>query len=235
MGNESRPKYVYCVVKNAVLRKKDGSIVFSIPFSNQFRVLSVTEDGLLYGEAYKPNCRGYVKFRGFVNPKGFTDKKVHDMADLRFRNITGQRIPTALRFKGQASGWIAPDETVNVIAYTGGWMLTRKGWTKANWLKKERDIADFESMRTLVYAVITQTVKDYKTIIRKIQTGGRFAPGEYVKSTSELRMIRKWFYDGDYLKIFEDDVSGTERLDLLDKEMGVTEEWLNRVMSRRGL
>ena len=233
MGNENRPKYVYCVVKNATLRKKDGSIVFSIPFSNQFRVLGDMGDGHLYGEAYKPEGKGYTKLRGYVNANGFTCHKVHDMANLFYRNITGCRIPTAIRYKGIASGWIDKDETVNVIAYVNGWMLTGKGWTKANWLQKEREIGDFESMRTLVYAVITQTVKDYRLIIRKMQGVGRFLPGEYVNAVGEIKMIRKWFHDGDYLKIFEDSVSGEERLDMLDKEMGVTEEWLNRVMSKR--
>lgn len=230
---DSKPIYVYCVVKSTTLRKKDGSFVCSIPFSNQFRVLNDMGNGQLYGEAYKPDGKGYTKLRGYVKAAAFTKHKVIDMAHLHYRNITGQRIPVAARYKGQASGWIGKDEIVNVIAFVNGWMLTGNGWTKANWLKKERDIGDFESMKTLVYAVITQTVKDYTRIIRKLQTGIRYVPGEFIDSIAEMKMIRKWFYDGDYLKIFEDNMTGEERLKCLDKELGVTEEWVKMMLEKK--
>ena len=232
MGNE-KPVYVYCVVKSAALRKKDGSFVCSIPFSNQFRVLNDLGNGRLFGEAYKQYGKGYSKYRGIVNAAGFTRHKVVDMAYLRYRNITGRRIPVALRYKGNAFGWIEKDDVVNAIAFVNGWMLTGKGWTKADWLQKERDIGDFESMKTLVYAVITQTVKDYTWIIRKLQTGIRYSPGELSDTISEMRKIRKWFYTGDYLKIFEDNMTGKQRLECLDKELGVTEEWIETILSKK--
>ena len=233
MGNESKPVIVYCVVKNAHLRKKNGEIVCSIPFSNQFKVLHDSGDGRLYGEAYKPKSRGYIKYRGFVNASGFSRHRVYNMANLRYRNITGRRIPVAKRYKGEPSGWIQEGEIINAVACVNGWILTGKGWTKADWLQKCRDIGDFESMKTLVYAVITQAVKDYTRIIRRLQNGNNYVPREFSDATTEMRMIRKWFHDGDYLKIFEDNMTGEERLQCLDKELGVTEEWVKMTLSKR--
>ena len=91
MGKENGNEYVYCIVKSATIRKKDGSIVCSIPFGNPFRVMSEMENGMYYGETYKSNGRGNIKYRGFVNARGFTKHKVIDMSQLHYRNKTGQR------------------------------------------------------------------------------------------------------------------------------------------------
>ena len=61
---------------------------------------------------------------------------------------------------------------------------------------------------------------------------GRFVPNEFAKAVGELQLIRQWFHDGDYLKIFEDNMSGEERLEMLDKELGVTDEWIRRILSK---
>lgn len=232
MGRE-QPVYVWCVVKSAMLRKKDGSLVFTIPFGSRFRVLSDMGDGKYYGETYKRYGQGYTKYRGYVSAAGFVNEEVIDMAYLRFKNITGQRIPVTMRFKGKADGWINPDEVIHVIAYTNGWMLTGKGWTKAEWLRKERGIEDYESMKTVVYAVITQAVKDYSAIVRKMQSGIRWKLKDFPDAITELRLIRKWFHDGDYLKIIEDSMTGDERLQCLDRELGVTDEWLRQMLSKK--
>lgn len=228
-----KPRYVYCVVKSALLREKSGKVICSVPFANPFRVIEIMDDGSIYGEAYKPQGKGYLKFRGFVNASGFTRHRITDVSHLYYRNITGQKIPTAIRYKGKQVGFIDKNEVVNAIAYVNGWMLTGKGWTKAEWLCKQRDIADYESMKTLVYAVITQTVKDYRRIIHKIRNGGRFSRHEFADPIAELRMIREWFNNGDYLKILEDDATGQERLEMLDKELGVREEWMKKVLSKK--
>lgn len=233
MGKENEPVYVYCVVKSALLRKKNGEVICSIPFSNQFRVFSQTSDGRLYGEAYKPGCGGSAKYRGYVKASGFTKHKVIDMSHLYYRNRTGKRVPTAMRFGGKQTGWIERGERVNVIARTGDWMLTGRGWTRAEWLQKERDIGDYESMKTLVYAIISITVSDYKKIVRGMKAGKRYISKECRDAAREFRFIRKWFHDGEYLKIFEDNMTGDERLEILDKELGVTEEWMKQTLSRR--
>lgn len=229
---EHKANYVYCIVKSAVVRKKDGAEICRIPFTNQFKVIEEL-DGQYYGEAYRPEGNNSsIKIRGYVNKRGFVPYKITDMANLQYRNKTGQRIPTTLRFGGQASGYIGKDEIINAVAECNGWMLTGKGWTKAEWLEKKRDIFDSECMKNLVYAVITQTVKDYRAIIRRMQSGMRFAPGEYKSTVGEMHLIRRWFQKGDYLKIFEDTVSGEERLRMIDKEMGVTEEWIKMITSK---
>ena len=233
MGNENRPKYVYCVVKSAVIRKKDGSVVCSIPFGNPFHVLATVDDGLYYGEAYKVNGKGNTKYRGFVNARGFTEQKVVDMSYLHYRNKTGCRIPVTMRYRGSACGWIEPDEETHVIALVDGWFLTGKGWTKAEWMEKVRDIFDYESMKTLVYAVITQTVKDYTAIIRGLQSGIRYYTKDLPDGIVEMRMIREWFTEGNYLKIIDDQYTGEERLEQIDKDLGVTDEWVKQMLSKR--
>ena len=234
MERKDRRKYVYCVVKSAVVRKKDGTFVCSVPFGNSFHVLADVENGLYYGETYiKKGKRSSIKYRGFVNVKGFTENKIIDMAYLRYRNNTGQRIPTTLRYKGHASGFIEPDDEVNVFALVDGWMLTGKGWTKAVWLQKVREIYDYESMKTLVYAVITQAVTDYTSIIRNLQSGITYYSRDLPNCLTEMRLIRQWFEEGNYLKIIDDQYTGEERLQQIDRDLGVTDGWVKQMLSRQ--
>ena len=170
MGNEDRPKFVYCVFKNAYLKNRTGEVVYSIPFMGRFRVFGELKDGRYWGEALEPHGQKYIRHRGFVTKKAFVECKVTDMSFLRFRNVSGQKIPTSLRYRGQRTGVIYPDEVVSVIASVDGWMLTVKGWTKSDWLRKENDFYDYESARDLVYAVITQTVTDYTAIVNNAYT-----------------------------------------------------------------
>lgn len=229
-----KPIYVYCVVKSAEMRKKNGTLVCSIPFGNQFRVLSDMKDGYLYGETYMRVNRGYAKYRGFVNRKGFTDRKIIDMSYLYFRNNTGKRIPTTLRYKGKASGWIEVDEKIHALAKTDdGWILTGKGWTRSEWMSKVRTINDNESMKTLAYAVITQAVKDYQAIVHALQANIRYYSRDCADSVTEMKMLRKWFSEGNYLKIIDDQYSGEDRLQMIDNELGVTEEWIKTVTMKR--
>lgn len=223
---------VYCVVKSAIMRKKDGTVVCSIPFGCPVRMLSITDDGKIYGEFYRQEKKVCVKYRGFAPKVGFVGARVIDMAGLYHINKTGKRIPVSMRINGSVNGWINAGSRVSVLAMTDGWMLTEKGWTKSAWLEKDREVIDIECLRTLAYAVISQTVKDYVTIIHKIQKKGRFVPNEFAKAVGELQLIRQWFHDGDYLKIFEDNMSGEERLEMLDKELGVTDEWIRRILSK---
>lgn len=232
MGREKRT-YAYCVVKSAALRKKDGTFIYSIPFMSQFRVLGRMSDGKLYGEAYKPCGKGYTKYRGYVTSAGFSKHEVIDMANLKYQNITGKRIPTAIRFRGKATGWIERGEKINVVAYTHGWMLTGKGWTKAEWLGKVRDIDNYEGIKDLVYAVITRAVTDYKTCVKTLQSGLHFASKDLPDSQVEIKQIRKMFHEGGYFKIINDSITGDERLEILDKELGVTDKWMQQVMSNR--
>lgn len=231
-----RPRYVYCIMKSATVRKRDGEYLCTIPFGSAFRLLEQDNEGWIYGETSRTDHNGFTTFnkcRGFVNSKGFTFDKVIDMASLFYKNISGKRIPVSLRINGDVIGWIEPGKTVSAIALAGNWMLTNQGWTKAEWLEKQKDIGDYESMKTLAYAVITQTVKDYTKIIHKIQSKKRFSTGEFVDAVAEVRQIRKWFRDGDYLKILEDTMTGEERLEILDKELGVTDEWMTKLLSRK--
>ena len=231
--NNNRPFYVYCVVKSTVIRKKNGSVVCSIPFGNPFHVLATVEDGLYYGEAYKIDGKGNTKYRGFVNARGFSEHKVVDMSYLHYRNKTGVRIPVTMRYRGSACGWIEPGEETHVIANVNGWYLTGKGWTKAEWMEKVRDICDYESMKNLVYAVITQTVKDYTGIIRCLQAGYLFYTKDITDSIAEMGLIRQFFMEGNYLKIIDDQYTGEERLEQIDKDLNVTDEWVKQMLSKR--
>lgn len=231
-----RNNYVFCVVKSAVLRDENGNQVKVLPFGTQFKVLQTWSDGRYYGETirtdYNGTVRAYERYKGFVRSAGFSKYRVFDMAGLLYRNKMGKRIPVSLRYRGDQDGWIEPNTVLKASASVDGWMLTDKGWTKSEWLAKVRDIDDPETMKNLVYAVITQTVSDYKRLIRRFQTGFRYVPGEYTDSVAELMIIRQWFQSGNYLKIFEDSMTGEERLQMLDNELGVTEEWIKMISSK---
>lgn len=235
MGNENRPKNVYCIVKSATMRKKDGSFVCSIPFGSPFRMLSKIDGGFLYGEVYIAGKHGNIKYRGFVNASGFSKNRVIDMSYLYYRNNTGQRIPVTMRYKGTASGWIEANEQIHVLAKVDDWVLTGKGWTKEKWLTKVRTIFDYESMKNLAYAVITQTVKDYYAIVRGLKANIRYYSRDYTDTIAEMRLIREWFKEGNYMKIIDDPYSGEERLEMLDKELGVTKEWVKETLSKKKL
>ena len=236
---ESKPKVVFCVAKSVSLRNEEGEVVHSLTFGAPFKVLEQT-DGKYYGETIRTDYNGrngpYLKYRGWAPIVGFSRNKVKDMANLIFMNKTGKRVPVAMRYKGSnQTGWIKPSECVQVAAVVGEWMLTEKGWTKSEWLKKVRDVDDAESIRTLVYAVILQTVKDYQHIIHRLQMGQRFAKGEIKDALTELRLIREWFRNGDYLKIVNDDLTGLERLKMIDDELGVSEQWVKQMMSKKNV
>ena len=134
---------------------------------------------------------------------------------------------------GKASGFIEPDEEINVIAQVDGWMLTGKGWTKAVWMQKVREIYDNESMKDVVYAVITQAVNDYQSIIRNLQSGIRYYTKDLPDCIAEMGLIRKFFMEGNYLKIIDDQYTGEERLGQIDKDLNVTEEWVKQMLSKR--
>ena len=232
MGNESKPRFVYCVFKTAYLKDKHGTVVYSIPFMGRFRVFGETKDGRLWGESLEQRGQKYTRHRGFVTKKAFVDCPVTDMSFIKFRNVSGVKIPTSLRYRGQRTGVIYPDEVVSVIAKVDGWMLTVKGWTKSEWLRKEAEFYDYECAKDLVYAVITQTVTDYTAIVKSLQNNTMHSQKDRYDCLTEFRMIRQWFHDGDYLKIFEDSVTGDERLEMLDKQLGVTKEWARQMLRK---
>lgn len=234
MSSENRPEFVYCIVKNAVVRKRNGEFVCSISFGNKFRVLRDCGKGRLYGECYKPNKKGYIKYRGFVKSRGFTRNRVVNMSGLLHRNITGRKIPTAVRYKGQEDGQIKPGEIVKVFASVNGWMLTGKGWTKAKWLEKKKEAYDAESVRELMIEVMTLAVHDYRSIVKDIRKG-KGSSREMPDLRAEFMLIRKMFIDGHFFKAMRDSLTGIERLQMLDKELGVTDEWIRQMLSKKGV
>ena len=233
MSSENKPKYVYCVVKSAVLRKKNGEFICSIPFSDRFRVLNDMKNGRLYGETYQANSKGgYTKYRGYVNSSGFTKHRIIKMSGLLYRNITRARVPVAARYKGQEDGKIDPGQTVSVIAIVNGWMLTSKGWTKEEWFRKKKITEEPEIIKDLLCEVITLSVSDYKRIVEMIRKG-KESTREFTDLYAELRIIRKMLIEGNYNKAINDSITGVERLRMLDKEIGVTDEWIEEVINRK--
>lgn len=229
MSSDNKPKYVYCVVKSAVLRKKNGEFICSIPFFDRIRIMNDMGNGRLYVEVYKPNGNGYAKYRGFVNSSGFTRHKIINMSGLLYRNITRHEIPTAVRYKGHEDGHIEADDVVSVIASVNGWMLTNKGWTKAKWLKKQKIVEEPEIIKDLLCEVITLAVSDYKRIIGFIKKG-KESTREFNDLRAEIRIIRKMLIEGDYNRAISDSATGYDRLMMLDRELGVTDQWIEEVI-----
>lgn len=119
------------------------------------------EDGVTRGDTY----HGYVR-KAWVAPQ-----RVHDLARLPYRNLSGKRYPTSMVYGGKASGFIEPGETVSVIAYCSPYALTSKGWSRTDLIRYEENATenclvcvlpeDHHGFLNLLEALTDATVDDY--------------------------------------------------------------------------
>ena len=78
-----------------------------------------------------------------------------------------------------------------------------------------------------------QRVKtDYTAIVKALKNNTMHSRKDLYDCLTEFRMIRQWFHNGDYLKIFMDSVTGDERLEMLDRQLGVTKEWARQMIRK---
>ena len=227
---KTRP--LWCIAKSAAIREEpcsDSPELGRVKFGRQVsvnienyevingRIKCTYRDSQFNGR--KPTITGWVLL------KALTNKRIDDYSCLYFNNLTGKRLPVMNRMSGEVTGNIMPGEQVVVAAKVGDMCVTNKGWTRFEWLTKDREIFDHEGISVLLYGVLEWAVKDYKSILRQIKMYKYKDRTEFIELMDELENIILWFISDEYAMMF-DSVPGRERLDDMNAEIGVDKKWL---------
>ena len=227
---KTRP--LWCIAKSAAIREEpcsDSPELGRVKFGRQVsvniekyevingRIKCTYRDSQFNGR--KPTITGWVLL------KALTNKRIEDYSCLYFNNLTGKRLPVMNRMSGEVTGHIMPGEQVVVAAKVGDMCVTNKGWTRFEWLTKDREIFDHEGISVLLYGVLEWAVKDYKSILRQIKMYKYKDRTEFIELMDELENIILWFISDEYAMMF-DSVPGRERLDDMNAEIGVDKKWL---------
>ena len=215
---------VWCVVKAAKAFNRDGELVGVMKFGQQGWVLEEKDDRLFVTFLDCPKYREKVQIKGWINKRGVSHDMVVDQARLPYRNITGKPVPVAKIYKGQAVGTIAPGKIVSMIAFCGEWCLTSCGWTKRKWFKKEPIDHSQDSIRALSTGILVQAVKDYRNAINRIRKGKCQDEEDFGAAYCEIASVIRWFGSENYMIWFDD--KGKDKLDWLNKAVGLDEKWL---------
>ncbi|MBQ1789799.1 MAG: hypothetical protein II008_06465 [Oscillospiraceae bacterium] len=238
--DKDEKRFMYVVAKSVTMTDKpDGEKkpLCKIPFGAAVTYLrrnKGTENGRVkvtysYAEGSRKN-RKKVTVSGWVPAIGLSENKIEDYAKLTYYNATGKKIPMFNRYKGEIIGYLPPLGQVDVIAKVGHWGLTTKGWTYGKWLRRYKDIAYEEDAKTAMLAVLSWAVNDYRRYVRILREKKymrhdfRHAQSEFLGVMQEIDVIREWFSSEGY-SMFFDSISGSERLEMLDKEVGVNDNW----------
>ena len=227
---KTRP--LWCIAKSAAIREEpcsDSTELGRVKFGRQVsvniekyevingRIKCTYRDSQFNGR--KPTITGWVLL------KALTNKRIEDYSCLYFNNLTGKRLPVMNRMSGEVTGHILPGEQVVVAAKVGDMCVTNKGWTRFEWLTKDREIFDHEGISVLLYGVLEWAVKDYKSILRQIKMYKYKDRTEFIELMDELENIILWFISDEYAMMF-DSVPGRERLDDMNAKIGVDKKWL---------
>lgn len=227
---KTRP--LWCIAKSAAIREEpcsDSPELGRVKFGRQVsvniekyevingRIKCTYRDSQFNGR--KPTITGWVLL------KALTNKRIEDYSCLYFNNLTGKRLPVMNRMSGEVTGHILPGEQVVVAAKVGDMCVTNKGWTRFEWLTKDREIFDHEGISILLYGVLEWAVKDYKSILRQIKMYKYKDRTEFIELMDELENIILLFISDEYAMMF-DSVPGRERLDDMNAEIGVDKKWL---------
>ena len=222
---------MWCVVKSAPVRtapRLDADIVGTLRFKQLVYIhfSRQTTNGMIECDSIVQNHKPNYRIIGWVPIKGLCKDRIEDYAGLYYQNLTGKRVPCTLNYYSRdVYTWILPGDVVQVIAVTGNWFLTEKGWTRAKWLTKCRDIFDQECMDTLIYNVLAQAVKDYCNAVRKIKQKKYGSDDGFVTCMSYISNVEHWFLSKTYREMF-DPVPGDERLRDLMQKMEIDKEWM---------
>lgn len=234
----TKETYVWCVVKRAIIKENpdpDSKTAFTVPFGKAVLIFKkVADNGMIrVCVKFEDKMTNRVnKMVGWCVPSAFTEYEVKDMSRLRYNNDTGKILPTALRFMGKSEGKILPGEQVSVIAKAGPYCLTSKGWTRFEWLSKDRTIYDQDALDTLCYSILIRAVQDYRICVRRLKQRRYKNERKHRELLSELKSISNWFLSDDY-KLMFDAIPGDERLKHLNESLGVDEDWLREMFQDR--
>ena len=221
------PEAAWCIVKSVRVRNIRGDEIGKLKFGTQVLVLHSDNESRHY-EVFSKSFQG----SGFVPTASLSFFPIKYMARLPFYNAKPYEIPVAMRYKGRKTGVIEPDCIVSVIAITGDWCLTNRGWTKHKWLKKSLDIDD-ETIKAIAFAVVHRAVNDYRLVIHKLRKSTYRGADEYINLVNEMDVLRDWFSHEAYRGMFNEKLTGQERLRLIDRSMNITRNWVENHHSKR--
>ena len=216
----------WCIVKSAKVRElpdRGSNLVAVLPFMHVVHLTGTPAvngfvNVLFYGHHNRMKS-------GWIPKRALTMTMVQDMSGLYFRNLTGRTLPARIRFYGENDSEIAPWETVAVYALCGERCLTNRGWTLYKWLTKDREIYNQAGIDRLYYGVLAWAAKDYRSIITRIKQHRFRSQIEFYDLMFELSKIMEWFLGDEYMIMF-DNVSGEERLDGMNRDLGIDRAWL---------
>ena len=220
------PEAAWCIVKSVCVRDINGREIGKLRFGTQ--VLVLYADDNRHCEVFSRSFQG----SGIVPTASLSFHPIKDMARLPFYNAKPYDIPVSMRYKGEKTGVIEPDDIVSVIAITGDWCLTDRGWTKHKWLKKSLDIDD-ETIKAIAFAVVHRAVNDYKLVIHKLRKNAYRGADEYISLVNEMDVLRDWFSHEVYRGLFNEKLTGQERLEIIDRSLNVNRKWVENHHNKR--
>lgn len=212
-------RHVWVIARRATVREKpeeDSPIVTQHRFGQPLSIGSVN----------LKNGRMHVlwnnrKDSGWIPARAVTRHQVEKFFWLEFRNKMGKRIPYSDRYHGKVTGFIGPNEHVEMIAKVGEWCLTNRGWSKFAWFEKCRDIFDERGINLVYISVMEQVAKEYKNNVNKILKRSEYLTDDgYIMAMAKIINIAEWFLNNEY------GVAGEKRLDYLNEAIGIDRKWL---------
>ena len=231
-------KTIWCIVKSVNVREtpdKDSGIIGYVRFG---RSATTPVDGevvngmiqIKFIDYYNDNKKAPPKV-GWATPKAFTDTVVESYAGLFFDNLTGCRLPVSMRYKGVATGCIMPGERVSMRARCGDWGLTNRGWTRFEWLTKDRSVF-IDAVPDLYFSVLERAVKDYKVSVMKLKIHKYDNGEEFCQIVDMLEDSALWLLDPECGGMV-DTVPSKERFNDINEELAIDNKWIKNKLRMR--
>lgn len=226
-------RIVQVIVRKAKLYSEpyeDSQVVANVDFMQILKIKEFCGNCFMRVATVPPSGREYKDGKtivGYVHERSVTFKPITDLAELFFINTSGKQQKTYARIYGERKiGLLEPGEMLKCKAKCDGWILTAKGWVKEECMTKNRDIGNPETIQSLVDAVILRAVLDYKIVLKKAMKHPTKSGDEYYYILNRLFTLRNWFETGDFHKLFEERETGENRIVNIDRQLHVTEEWI---------
>ena len=203
----------WIVVKSVKVRNKDGEVTDILSFKKPCWEMDRKGKHTVI-EFVGEDKRKHV---GLVPSIALTDKPIIDYAFLLYENKMGRMIPVSNRCHGDVDGNIDADDRVSVIAVTGDWCLTNKGWTLMKFLRKFRGEFFEENGRDLCTNIILQAVKDYQIAIKRLREGKCKSKEDFQSTFSTIDSVEKFFKETEVRRA---------KFERMMKNLGVDEAWM---------
>lgn len=229
-------KKTFYLIGNAVIRESPdreskevavaefGHSVTSVRYSN-------VVNGRIYVHyrLYENNSSDVV--RGWIPLKALTEGVYKDYAGLYFFNGHEKKVPVTAKYRKEVTDYILPGERVRVIASFGEWCFTSKGWTKFQWLSKDREIFDPAVMDILLSEVKVRAIKDYKLYFDRIVNHKYDSEKDFCELYNLFEEIMYWFESNEYKLLFDE--NGENSIDQINTYLGIDDNWIREMERKR--